>query len=290
MIVAHHGMDQLARRHGMSNTPHVVVLGGGPAGVGAAWQLRKLDRARVTLIERQGRFGGNAGSFEWAGQSLDFGSHRLHYTTEAAILADIRSLLDGDLLERKRNGRIKLRGRLIRFPFKPVDLLTSLDKRFAAGVMRDMATGSLRKRDNSSGSTYADVLMQSLGPTICRDFYFPYARKIWGQEPDALSGIQAQRRVTANSFTKLIRRVMKPVGDGMFYYPRRGFGQITNAYADAAQRAGAELLLNTSVDRLEAPEATGDDSGRCTCRSRAAPACSRPITSGPPSRSRCWRA
>lgn len=240
----------------MSRKPHVVILGGGPAGVGAAYQLRRLDHARVTLVERQGRFGGNAGSFDWAGQSLDFGSHRLHYTTEPAILADIRSLLNGDLLERKRNGRIKLRGRLIRFPFKPVDLLTSLDKKFAAGVMRDMATGPLRKRDNSSGDTYADVLMQSLGPTICEDFYFPYARKIWGQEPGALSGIQAQRRVTANSFMKLIKRVMKPVGDGMFYYPRHGFGQITNAYADAAQRAGAELLMNTNVDRLEPPSSS----------------------------------
>src|SRR5688572_16508041 len=241
----------------MSRMPHVVVLGGGPAGVGAAYQLRRLDRARVTLIERQGRFGGNAGSFEWAGQSLDFGSHRLHYTTDPAILADIRSLLNGDLLEKKRNGRIKLRGRLIRFPFKPVDLLTSLDKKFAAGVMRDMATGPLRKRGNSSGDTYAEVLMQSLGPTICEDFYFPYARKIWGQEPAALSGIQAQRRVTANSFVKLIKRVLKPVGDGMFYYPRRGFGQITNAYADAAQRAGADMLMNTNVDRLEPPSSSG---------------------------------
>ena len=237
----------------MSGAPHVVVLGGGPAGCGAAYQLRKLNRANVTLIERQGQFGGNAGSFEWAGQSLDFGSHRLHYTTEPAILAEIRSLLDGDLLERKRNGRIKLRGRLIRFPFKPVDLLTSLDKRFAAGILRDMAAGQVRKRGNSSGTTYADVLLRSLGPTICHDFYFPYARKIWGQEPQALSGVQAQRRVTANSFTKLIKRVLKPVGGGMFYYPRRGFGQITNAYAAAAQRLGAELLLNTNVQRLEAP-------------------------------------
>jgi hypothetical protein len=28
--------------------------------------------------------------------------------------------------------------------------------------------------------------MQSLGPTICEDFYFPYARKIWG--PRELAG------------------------------------------------------------------------------------------------------
>ncbi len=237
----------------MTRRPHVVVLGGGPAGCGAAYQLRRLDRADVTLVERQGHFGGNAGSFEWAGQFLDFGSHRLHYTTEPAILADIRALLEGDLLERKRKGRILLRGRLVRFPFKPVDLLTSLDKRFASGVLVDMVAGRLGARKNSSGDSFADVLMRSLGPTICHSFYYPYARKIWGHEPEALSGIQAQRRVSANSFMKLIKRILKPVGAGMFYYPRRGFGQITTAYADAATRLGAAMLLNTNVERLQAP-------------------------------------
>ncbi|HEX6315404.1 MAG TPA: FAD-dependent oxidoreductase [Gemmatimonadaceae bacterium] len=237
----------------MSRRPHVVVLGGGPAGCGAAYQLRRLDRADVTLVERQGHFGGNASSFEWAGQFLDFGSHRLHYTTEPTILGDIRTLLEGDLLARKRNGRILLRNRYVRFPFKVVDLLTSLDKRFASGVLFDMTAGKLGARRNSSGTSFADVLLRSLGPTICRSFYFPYARKIWGHEPTALSGIQAQRRVTANSFVKLLKRIVKPVGDGMFYYPRRGFGQITNAYAQAAGRLGASMLLDTAVERLQAP-------------------------------------
>ena len=63
----------------MSRTPHVVVLGGGPAGCGAAYQLRRSNRAAVTLVERQDRFGGNAGSFEWGGQMLDYGSHRLQF-------------------------------------------------------------------------------------------------------------------------------------------------------------------------------------------------------------------
>lgn len=239
----------------MSRLPHVVVLGGGPAGCGAAHQLRRQGRARVTLIERQGHFGGNASSFEWAGQWLDYGSHRLHYTTEPAILEDIRTLLKGDLLERRRQGRIRLRGRYVRFPFKPADLLLRLDKAFASGVLWDMAAGKLGLRQRSSGDTFGDVLMASLGPTICDNFYFPYARKIWGHEPAALSGTQARRRVTANSFAKLLKRILRPVGGGMFYYPRRGFGQITSAYAAAATGAGADMMLDTSVDRLERVDA-----------------------------------
>ena len=42
---------------------------------------------------------------------------------------------------------------------------------------------------------------------ICRDFYFPYARKLWG-EPEELSALQARKRVTAGSFSGLIKRVL----------------------------------------------------------------------------------
>ena len=241
----------------MSPTPRVVVLGGGPAGCGAACQLRRTGRAAVTVIERQDHVGGNAGSFSWGGQQLDFGSHRLHYTCDPAILTDIRALLDGDLLERVRNGRIRLRGKMVRFPFKPADLLVSLDRSFAAGTLFDMVAGKLGARRGRGDDSFAGVLLRTLGPTICEDFYFPYARKIWGADPGELSGAQARRRVTANSFGKLLRRIVKPVGAGRFYYPRRGFGQITTAFANEATRLGADLLLDTAVVGLDAPGDNG---------------------------------
>lgn len=238
----------------MSHLPHIVILGGGPAGCGAAFQLRRTERARVTLLERQGAVGGNAGSFQWGGQYLDYGSHRLHYTTDPKILADIQTLLAGDLLARQRQGRIRLRGKLIRFPFKATDLLTSLDPAFAVGVTRDMVLTKLQ-RSNGHLDTFESVLRASLGPTICDGFYFPYARKIWGREPGELSGTQARRRVTANSFSRLLRRIVKPVGGGLFHYPRRGFGQITEGFAEHARSLGADLLLRTSVLRLDPPSA-----------------------------------
>ncbi|MEQ9569801.1 MAG: FAD-dependent oxidoreductase, partial [Longimicrobiales bacterium] len=177
--------------------PHVVILGGGPAGVGGAFQLRRLDRARVTVLERGPVVGGNAGSFDWDGHRLDYGSHRLHPACEPAILDDIRELLGPDLLVRPRHGRIRLRGRWIHFPLLPVDLLLRLDRRFAFGATRDMLLPS--RRDESATPSFASVLRASLGPTICDAFYFPYARKIWGVDPGELSATQARRRVSANS-------------------------------------------------------------------------------------------
>jgi hypothetical protein len=61
--------------------------------------------------------------------------------------------------------------------------------------------------------------------------------------------------VAANSPGKLVRKVLAQVpgfrseGAGRFYYPRRGFGQITEAYAAEAERLGAELLLGWTAER-----------------------------------------
>ena len=237
--------------------PHVVVLGGGPAGCGAAYQLRRRARARVTLVEQNTVVGGNAGSFLHGGIHLDYGSHRLHAACDPAILADIRALLGDDLADRERHGRILLRGRFVHFPLNAKDLLLRLDRAFAAGALRDMLLRALGVA-KSPGSTFASVLQANLGPTICEYFYFPYARKIWGRAPEELSGIQARKRVTAGTFAKLIKRLAKPPGKGRFYYPRRGYGQLSQAYADAAASLGATLLLGWRVGAITR---TGADGG-----------------------------
>lgn len=242
--------------------PRVVILGAGPAGVGGAYRLRHLDRAEVTVLEQQAVPGGNAGSFEFAGMRVDYGSHRLHPACDPAIMADIRRFLGADLLDRPRHGRIGLRGRWIHFPLKPADLLLRLDPGFALGTLRDMIVKPWRR--GTVEESFAGVLMASLGPTICNSFYFPYAWKMWGRSPHDLSATQARRRVSASSFTKLARKVLssvpgfKPAGAGRFFYPRLGFGQITEAYATAAAAAGADLRYGRRVVSLVPPNAATD--------------------------------
>ncbi len=238
--------------------PRVLILGAGPAGVGAAYQLMRDNRFDVTVLERNEVVGGNAGSFALGGVKVDYGSHRLHPSCDPRVFQDIRALLGSDLLERPRHGRIHLNGRWIHFPLKPADLILGVSPLFAIGVGRDL----FRKlhafgRGSDRRESFATVLEAGLGRTICRDFYFPYARKLWGVEPDALSATQAKRRVQASSLSKMFRKILRLVPGtqhgkhGIFFYPRGGFGQITEAYSRAAEGAGAKLLLATSVRALE---------------------------------------
>ena len=228
-----------------------VVLGAGPAGLAAAYKLSQRGWHDVTVFEAADRVGGNAGSFVIDGIPVDFGSHRLHPVCPAPIMADLRRLLGDDLLDRPRHGRIRLRGRWVHFPLQPVDLLMRLPPAFMAGALADV----VRKRVLSEPRepSFASILERGLGRTICRDFYFPYARKIWGLQPDALDPEQARRRVSSASVGKMAQRILGAVpglrkpGAGRFFYPRHGYGQISHAFRAAASAAGANIHLGARV-------------------------------------------
>ncbi len=237
---------------------HVAILGAGPAGLGAAFQLTRRGIAHVTVLEQHRVVGGNAGSFELAGMRVDYGSHRLHPACDPEILRDIRELLGEDLLDRPRHGRIRLRGRWIHFPLKPLDLALRLPPTFAMGVATDVISKLFRQKPMTPGlETFASVLEAGLGRTICHDFYFPYARKVWGVTPEELSVIQARRRVGASSLGKMVRKVLsavpglKPPGSGRFFYPRRGYGQISEAFYHAACAAGVKFEFGARVRSVE---------------------------------------
>jgi protoporphyrinogen oxidase len=235
---------------------HVVVLGAGPAGAGASYRLAQRQGFRVTVLEQRDAPGGNAGSFALEGVICDYGSHRLHPVVEPEVMRDIRSLLGDDLLWRVRHGRILLKGRWIHFPLKPVDLLLRLPPSFALSIARDVA-GKLVARPASGEDTFESVLRRSLGRTICEEFYFPYARKLWGLEPKELAVTTARRRVSGSSIGKILKKIagqvpgLKSPTAGRFYYPRHGYGQIARCYAEAAQSLGAEFRFQARVSAIE---------------------------------------
>lgn len=235
----------------------VIILGGGPAGLAAAWRLAEEKKAETVVLEQRDVVGGNAGSFELAGIRVDYGSHRLHPACDPKILNDLRELLKDDLLDRPRHGRIRLQGKWIHFPLKASDLFTQLPISFGTGVAFDTLSKIIPRHSNGNGhESFASVLEKGLGKTICRDFYFPYARKIWGAEPTELSAIQARRRVSAGSLGKMAKKVLSVVpgvkrpGAGRFYYPRNGYGQISESIAKRARDLGADIRLGSAVRKV----------------------------------------
>jgi protoporphyrinogen oxidase len=226
----------------------VTILGAGPAGLGAGYRAA-LAGHEVTILERADRVGGLAGSFEVGGMTVDHGSHRLHPATKPALLSELDRLLGGDLQTRRRHGRIYLEGRWIGFPLQAADLVRNLPLSFALAAGRDALLSPVRRPKDDS---FAGLLLAGLGPTMCERFYFPYARKLWGLEPEQIDGEQARRRVSGNAAGKLLRKLTgSGKAGGIFYYPRRGFGQLWGALAEAARAEGARIILDSAVKRVE---------------------------------------
>ncbi|MEX2598203.1 MAG: FAD-dependent oxidoreductase, partial [Dehalococcoidia bacterium] len=184
---------------------------------------------------------------------------RLHPECAPAVMEDIRALLGEDLIPRPRHGRIRLRDRWVHFPLRPLDLVSNLPLPFLAGAARDALTRPLRMK-TVKADTFAGIMERNLGGTLCGDFYFPYARKVWGIPPEEISPIQAQKRVSANSPAKLVRKALGALpGVGLgtsrsFYYPRGGYGQISQAYYDAAVDSGVAFALGQRVSSVEHSE------------------------------------
>jgi len=111
-------------------------------------------------------------------------------------------------------------------------------------------------RASPGGSDFASQVRSSLGPTIADGFYLPYARKLWGVEPSALSAEQVRRRISADTPGKIVRRILHgsgaggAQGSGTFWYPKRGYGEISEAFAAAAVDAGADVRMGTEATRI----------------------------------------
>lgn len=240
----------------MSEKTKVTVLGAGPAGVAAAYRLTQRDDVSVQVLERASQPGGNSSSFLLEGIWCDYGSHRFHPVAGEDIIRDVKKLLGDDLLLRPRHGRIRLGGKWIHFPLKPHDALLRLPKPFAASLLADMVLKPLRGKPKGE-PTFATTLRSGLGPTISEQFYFPYVTKLWGLKPEELAVELAERRVSGSSVGKILAKMMRQLPGfrsptaGRFYYPRKGFGQIVQNMADAAESQGAAFRFGANIKRIE---------------------------------------
>ena len=160
---------------------------------------------------------------------VDLGSHRLHPSVEPRILAELRALLGADLQRRPRNGRIRLGGRWIAFPLRPLDLVRGLPPAMAAGAARDAALAF--RRPPPREDTFEEVLRAALGPTLCERFYFPDAR-----------GARAQHQQVGRGQRLAATAAPAPVGQATVGAPLN-----SSATRAPGSRSGAPMMRARTV-------------------------------------------
>ena len=102
-----------------------VIIGAGPAGLTAAYELSKHGQ-RVVVVEADPRYvGGISRTVEYHGYRFDIGGHR--FFSKSREVEDLwTEILGPDMLERARSSKIFYRGKFYAYPLKPLEALSQL--------------------------------------------------------------------------------------------------------------------------------------------------------------------
>jgi protoporphyrinogen oxidase len=237
--------EQLVRSSTERTSVDLLVLGAGTAGLAAAARAARRGR-RVLVLDHAEHVGGLAASFDLAGIQVDYGSHRLPARLAPDVLADLENLLGPDLQTRRRTSRVRVADRWVPLERSASDLRRLLPHPMVTSMAWDTGRFPLRRR---GGADFQAAIRARVGRRIYDAVNEPYARKIWDQPGTRLDAAAAGRIVSSDITWRSGRRYRAAGSE--FRYPRRGFGQIATALADAATEAGAVIRLGTEIDAIE---------------------------------------
>jgi protoporphyrinogen oxidase len=109
---------------GSAEGKSVVIIGGGPAGLTASYELSKHNVPAVVL-EADNIVGGISRTVNYKGYLFDIGGHRF-FSKCAEVNQIWEEILHGQFLERPRLSRIYYRNKFFYYPRKPKNALFGL--------------------------------------------------------------------------------------------------------------------------------------------------------------------
>lgn len=163
---------------------HTVILGAGPAGLSAAYELtiRGYD---ATVAEQSQQVGGLSRTVVRGGFRFDIGPHR--WFTKNEELNDLmRSLLGDQLLLVPRLTRIYFRGRYFDYPLKPTRALFGMGPAAAVRILADYAAARLQA-GHETPQSFEEWTVRQFGRTLYELYFKSYTEKVWGIPCDSIS-------------------------------------------------------------------------------------------------------
>ena len=238
---------------------HVVIMGAGPAGLTAAYELLKRD-VPVTVVEKDPKqVGGLARTVEYRGYRFDIGGHRF-FSKNEEVENLWTEILGDEMLTRGRLSRIYYRGRFFAYPIKAVNALWNLGPVEAVLCLTSYARARLQPV--KSPKTLEDWVRNQFGWRLFSIFFKTYTEKVWGISTKELSADWAAQRIKSLDLWVVLRTALlpgrKPGRRGeivttlidKFRYPRLGPGQMWERVAEFSQAKGHPVLLGRSVARI----------------------------------------
>ncbi|MGE3524046.1 MAG: FAD-dependent oxidoreductase, partial [Candidatus Dadabacteria bacterium] len=169
----------------------VVIIGGGPAGLTAAYELSKAGR-KSTVLEKDDIVGGIARTVNYNGYRFDIGGHR--FFTKVKAVEDLwEEVLGDDFVERKRLSRIYYNKKFFHYPFKVMNAV------FGLGIWNSfMIVVSYLKAQvfpDLPEETFDKWVSNRFGKRLYELFFKTYTEKVWGIPCTEISAEWAAQRI-----------------------------------------------------------------------------------------------
>jgi protoporphyrinogen oxidase len=219
--------------HGLANES-LVILGGGPTGLGAAHRLTEIGDVAVRVFDENSQAGGLASSFvDSNGFTWDIGGHVQfsHYRYFDNLM---NGLLGTAWLEHERESWVWMRGRFIPYPLQNNIHLLPRDEfeKCLRGLLEAAKRGAAPLRN------FHDWIEASFGAGLAETFLLPYNFKVWAHQPETMSYQWVGDRVATVDLMRIVSNALDGTEDKnwgpnvRFRFPLRGgTGQIWRTLA-----------------------------------------------------------
>ena len=236
----------------------VVIIGGGPAGLTAAYQLSKVD-AKSVVLEKDSMLGGISRTVEYKGYHFDIGGHRF-FTKVAVVEKMWREVLPaGDFLHCQRLSRIYYNRKFFFYPLKPMNAL------FGLGILNSLliviSYGWAHLFPQKPEDNFEAWVSNRFGKRLYKTFFKTYTEKVWGMPANTIAADWAAQRIKGLSLLVAVKNAMmkqQSTGKGSvvktlidaFDYPKRGPGMMWEIVGELVKKASNQVHLGASVDRI----------------------------------------
>ncbi len=260
-------MDDVGSSRDRADRAPVVVIGGGPAGLTAAYRLAQAGDPLV-VVEADEVVGGISRTVERDGWRFDIGGHR--FFTKVTPVEELwhEILPPEDFLLRPRMSRIYYGGKFYDYPIKLGNALGNL------GIVEAFRCGLsflwVRLRPPRDRSTLEGYIVANYGWRLYRHFFKTYNEKVWGVPASELSADWGAQRIKGMS---LWNAVWEPIRSSLagrrrsktkqvtslieeFQYPKFGPGMMWERCAEQVVALGGEVRMATVARTVHVEDGT----------------------------------
>ncbi len=234
---------------------HTVIIGAGPAGLTAAYELTRAGYS-VTVLEGDDIVGGISRTAQYKGFRFDIGGHRF-FTKIAPVQALWEEILGDEFISVPRLSRIHYNGRFFDYPLKAGNALSGLGVVNAVRILASYLRWQYRPHPVEEN--FEQWVTNRFGKRLFEIFFKTYTEKVWGIPCTEIRAEWAAQRIQGLSLAKAVlnatalnrRSTDIKTLIHEFRYPRLGPGQMWEMAAQRVEERGSPVLMKHRATAIE---------------------------------------